>query len=478
MTASLEAVIRALDAGGPDGGPHTSASLAAALRQPIALDDVAPWIRFDPANYVRNLVARGDRWELRLLCWRPGQMTSLHGHGDAACAFRVLRGSATEVTLGTRDRQWAPGDVVVETGTLVHQVGDGGHDALLTLHAYSPALPIDAPSSRDGHHVAVIGGGFGGVAAAYHLLRRGGADLRISLIERGPWLGRGIAYGVDSEVFRLNVPASKMSIDPERRDDFVRWAGVEATPHAFLPRSRYAAYVVQRFGDALRAGAGKLRVIRGEAEAIADDAVGLADGTRIPAAAVVLATGLAPRVVPSMLVADPRIIDAWDECALAALPREGRLLILGAGLTALDVIAFLHLHGYRGAASIVSRRGRCPRAARPAWLPRHAARRRRHRRGAAGAARAAALGPPHRRRHRRARPAVAARDRRAAPPRRAAVARPAARRSRGVRAQRAAVLGRRPPPRSRGRPRAGRDLAARRPARARRPRRRRVLAIT
>ena len=86
----------------------TSTALSAALRRSVNIDDVAAWIRFDPNNYVRNLITRTDRWELRLLCWRPGQSSSLHGHGGAACAFRVLRGSATESVLGQRDRTWVP----------------------------------------------------------------------------------------------------------------------------------------------------------------------------------------------------------------------------------------------------------------------------------------------------------------------------------------------------------------------------------
>jgi uncharacterized NAD(P)/FAD-binding protein YdhS len=353
----LQEVARALDA----VADHTPASMAAALQRPIGIDDVARWIRFDPDNYVRTLVTRGERWELRLLCWRPRQTTSLHGHSASACAFRVLRGGATEMVLGARDRRWAPGDVVQEAGPLlVHQVGNFDGDALLTLHAYSPELPIDRPSPRDGHNIVIIGGGFAGTAAALHLLQRGGRDLRVTVVERGPWLGRGVAYGVDSEVFRLNVPASRMSIDPERQDDFVRWAHAEAMPNAFLTRARYGDYVVERLAETIRASAGKLRVIRGEARSIDDTAVNLADGTRLPAAAVILATGLEPRIAPSVLPSDPRIIDAWDECALAALPRNGRLLIVGSGLTALDVIAFLKVHQFSGTASVVSRRGLLP----------------------------------------------------------------------------------------------------------------------
>jgi len=356
LSATIQDVVRDLTA------QSTPLTLAAALRRPITVDDVAPFILFDPHNYARRLVTRGNGWELRLLCWRPGQTSSLHGHGRSACAFRILRGSAVESVLGSRDRVWAPGDVIAEEGgELVHQVGNAGPDALLSLHAYSPPLPVDAPSPLEGRSVVIVGGGLSGVALATHLLRRANANLRIFLVERGPWIGRGVAYGVESRVFRLNVPASRMSLDPEAPDDFVRWARAEAAPNAFLSRVQYGAYVVERFRDALRKSSGKLRLMRGEARRVDRDAVLLSDGTRLPAEVVVLATGLAPRLAPGTLPDDARVVDAWDECAVAGLPHSGKLLVLGAGLTALDVLAQLEVCGFRGEATVLSRRGLLPR---------------------------------------------------------------------------------------------------------------------
>lgn len=64
LSSALQDVVRALDT----RADHTPASLAAALQRPIGIDDVAPWIRFAPSNYVHNLITRTDRWELRLLC--------------------------------------------------------------------------------------------------------------------------------------------------------------------------------------------------------------------------------------------------------------------------------------------------------------------------------------------------------------------------------------------------------------------------
>jgi uncharacterized NAD(P)/FAD-binding protein YdhS len=208
-------------------------------------------------------------------------------------------------------------------------------------------------------NVVIVGGGVSGVTVAIHLLRRGDRELHVDLVERGPWLGRGIAYRVDNPVFRLNVPASKMSLDPAHPADFATWAGADGA--AFLPRATFGAYVQARFDEAVGASAATLRVVRGEAVAVDDRCVRLADGTELAADAVVLATGIEPRVAPSSLPADARILDAWDERGLAGLPPGGRVLVLGAGLSALDVVALLEARGFGGSVTILSRRGLLPR---------------------------------------------------------------------------------------------------------------------
>jgi uncharacterized NAD(P)/FAD-binding protein YdhS len=208
-------------------------------------------------------------------------------------------------------------------------------------------------------NVVIVGGGVSGVTVAIHLLRRGERELRVHVVERGPWLGRGIAYRVDNPVFRLNVPASKMSLDPEQPDDFATWAKADGA--AFLPRATFGAYVQARFAEAVTGAAAPCTVVRGEAVAVDDRCVRLSDGAALDADAVVLATGIEPRVAPSPLPADERILDAWDERGLATLPPGGRVLVLGAGLSALDVVALLGARGFGGSVTILSRRGLLPR---------------------------------------------------------------------------------------------------------------------
>ena len=74
---------------------------------------------------------------------------------------------------------------------------------------------------------------------------------------------------------------------------------------------------------------------------------------------------------PQHLASDTRIIDAWDECAIATLPRDGNLLVLGSGLTAIDVISLLKVRRYSGRITILSRHGLLPCPHLEPFVPAH-----------------------------------------------------------------------------------------------------------
>lgn len=49
-------------------------------------------------RYTRNLVDEGNgRFNLILLCWSQGQISSVHDHSQAHCFMKMLQGSLTEV---------------------------------------------------------------------------------------------------------------------------------------------------------------------------------------------------------------------------------------------------------------------------------------------------------------------------------------------------------------------------------------------
>lgn len=339
-----------------------TARIPIAAHRRRTLEPLAPVVSLPAPRSPLQLQLAGDApADSQVRVVPPGASTGLHAH-DSPCAWRVVSGHALETVIGQPDRTWSPGEVGEIAPGAVHQLMNPGDEPLvLREHAAAgcPDALVDAPADEE--RIAIVGGGMSAAALTYHLARRAQRRMHISIVERGAAIGRGIAYGVSSAIFRLNVPASRMSIDPDLPDDFVTWADVVATPDIFLARTRYGAYVEERVGGALAASPVRATITRDEAVAVDDRGVLLAGGRRIAADRVVLATGLVPRQAPAWLASDSRIVDAWNEPALHFLPPDGRLLILGSGLSAIDVLGVLEAARFRGRVVVVSRRGLLPR---------------------------------------------------------------------------------------------------------------------
>ena len=259
---------------GPSRSQPSSAALAEALLSAPELEALLPLARIGPTAYQRVPVLRTEHDELRLLCWLPGQSSAVHGHGASSCAFRILAGEATEHLLQSpNDRAAGPQRLAVgalrraEAG-VVHQVGNEGAEPLITAHLYSPPLPVDQPSSSEGRQVVILGGGWCGAALAIHLLRSRDPDLRITLVESGPVIGRGVAFGTPDAEHLLNVPAGKMSLDPENPGDFLSFARARVSGvhgHALLSRRLYGDYVQTRLAQAVTQSPSRLRLARASA---------------------------------------------------------------------------------------------------------------------------------------------------------------------------------------------------------------------
>lgn len=207
-----------------------------------------------------------------------------------------------------------------------------------------------------GRVVAVVGGGCSGVLVTRELLRGGDDD--VVLIEPGE-PGGGVAYGAARPWHLLNSRAGAMSADPDDPGHFVRWAGT--TPAAFRPRAEYGRYLRSVLEEADRAHPGRLRVRRARVAALGPDGtVALDDGCSLHADHVVLATGgPAPARQP---IDHPRYVtDPWRPGVLDALPADRLVLLIGTGLTAVDVALTLTADGRRTAPVVaVSRRGLLP----------------------------------------------------------------------------------------------------------------------
>lgn len=222
--------------------------------------------------------------------------------------------------------------------------------------------------------VAVIGAGFSGVMTTVHLLRsRPARPVRVVMVNRSGVMARGVAYGTNSPAHLLNVPAGRMSAFPDDPGHFARYVqsrDPSAAPASFVRRSLYGEYLEANLAEAVATGAPNTleQVVAGVASVepgLGGAVVTTTDGARLRADAVVLAVGNYPPAhppgLPESFLSSPWYVrDPWAAGALAAVPTASPVLLVGTGLTMLDVALDLASRGVLGAVA-VSRRGLLPR---------------------------------------------------------------------------------------------------------------------
>ena len=231
---------------------------------------------------------------------------------------------------------------------------------------------------RNGRRIAIVGAGFTGSILAAHLLRGLDTPTTVTLIERAPAPGAGLAYSTPSSAHLLNVRAYNMSAFPDDPKHFLRWLWahdenrlVPPSGHAFVSRADYGTYIAAVLAEAQAAAPPHvtLQVVQGEVvdAACAGDGVclRLSNGMRFAADAVALCVGHFPPSpppvpAPEVFESDRFIGDPWDHAAVAAIDPDAPVLILGTGLTMVDTVLTLENQGHRGRIVAVSRRGLLP----------------------------------------------------------------------------------------------------------------------
>lgn len=202
----------------------------------------------------------------------------------------------------------------------------------------------------------------------------------VTIVEPGDRLAAGVAYGTDDPEHLLNVRASGMSADPSEPDDLVRWlagqreAGPgEAGPDAFVARRQYREYLADHLDRAAaQAPDGTLEVVRDRAIGVdlagGQALVRLASGATLPADRVVLAIGNPAPAVPEALrglAGHPSWVpDPWGPRALEPLLDAARIVLVGTGLTMVDIAITLAREAARRGATpellALSRNGLVP----------------------------------------------------------------------------------------------------------------------
>lgn len=231
--------------------------------------------------------------------------------------------------------------------------------------------------------VAIVGGGFAGVAVALRLFRQTPFPLHVQVLDPAVTPGLGVAYGTELEHHLINGVSKAISLFEEEPRHFTDWLERQAQAGGWVPpndidladslppRRLYGTYVQ----DTWRATLAQLRPgvtldhvrarVTGLESVASRYALTLSDGTRLLADKVVLATGLRPRHVDRLPFPVSRsaqasrryVADQWAQGAWDGVGRDGRIVYLGSGLSALDGLISSEHAGFRGEHLAFSRKG-------------------------------------------------------------------------------------------------------------------------
>lgn len=235
--------------------------------------------------------------------------------------------------------------------------------------------------------IAIVGGGFSGVLLATQLLKHSStiAPLEIKLIESKSVLGRGVAYSTDMSCHVLNVPAGKMSAFPDEPDHFFNWLekqedllkelGDESlNPGTFVPRKIYGIYGQAILEDAIGNAPPHVTFewIKEDAIDISpqgdNNEITLTNGDKIIADKIVLALGNFPPSNPT--IDDPSFYQdrehyisyPWGVHVFDSIKPDENILLIGSGLTMVDIAIGLKSQNHQGKIYVVSRHGFLPQS--------------------------------------------------------------------------------------------------------------------
>ncbi|SLN47266.1 FAD/NAD(P)-binding protein [Oceanibacterium hippocampi] len=230
--------------------------------------------------------------------------------------------------------------------------------------------------------VAILGGGFSGAALAVHMARLSAVPLDIRIVEPRPQVGGGLAYSTADPDHRVNGPIDILVLFGDDPGHFGRWydaSGERAgdpdalaqTGQLYCRRSSFGRYM-RDLVDVHAAGNASGSTIAHVADR-AVDVIPAGDGYRVAlesggafaADRVFLTVAHEQPAIPGPFRAlarhDGFVADPWAAEALARLPDDGDVLILGSALTTADVAATLLRSGRRARITVISRRGLRPR---------------------------------------------------------------------------------------------------------------------
>jgi len=223
--------------------------------------------------------------------------------------------------------------------------------------------------------VAVVGGGVAGSIAAITLAKLPQVE-SITMFDRNNAFGRGLAYSAKAPWHRINVPAYKMGgIGAEDSEGFDNWLAETGQANwsdysdSFVSRWAYGDYIAAELSKTVSSGRASTHSdsVTHIARRQSAYELTLASGDLQKFDVVFLCLGNpSPSPFPGIEASPCSITDVWAPGALNPIGMNDRVLVIGTGATAVDVVIDLHRCGMQQPITMVSRRGLLPLIDAPA----------------------------------------------------------------------------------------------------------------
>lgn len=221
--------------------------------------------------------------------------------------------------------------------------------------------------------IAIIGGGVSGALIVLNILKQNNCATQILWFDAKNAFCKGLAYSTDEDVHLLNVRASNMSVFVDEPLHFVNWLTQQQLPFSsqdFVPRTIYGHYVLSTFNELKESNATvKITCLAEEVTAINKNGNEYVVSAKLDhhAQQVVLAFG-------NFLPAHPRSIhtdfqqsnryfqNAFSSQVITQAINQESILVVGSGLTMIDVVLSLKKHLYKGKITAISPHGYLPQS--------------------------------------------------------------------------------------------------------------------
>jgi len=138
---SLNGLIKALKKATPDE------YVKIAKNMHIPLQDFEKYNHWQDKSYSRNCILKTEEFELILICWKKGAITSIHGHDNQRCWIYQVDGEMNETRYSEDDKGnlTTSNRLKITTGKLCYMQDSMGYHKLenltefnsITLHLYA-----------------------------------------------------------------------------------------------------------------------------------------------------------------------------------------------------------------------------------------------------------------------------------------------------------------------------------------------------